>query len=77
MRVIVRRPHAYWFIQDHTEERGGIRQARPSGVTLADGSDAPLPGVYVLGADDRILASVDLLAGDPRAELLKVLRDQR
>ncbi len=75
--MIIRRPHAYWFIQDHNQDRGGIRQATPTGVSLADGSSAPLPGVYVLDPEDRILASVNLLGGDAQAELLEALRAQR
>ena len=75
VRAIVRRPHAYFFIADHTEERGGIGTATPSGVTLRDGSAAPLPGIYILDADGVILASVDLLDADARDHLLEILED--
>lgn len=68
VRVIVRRPHAYFFIGDIFEDRGGIKSATPKGCSLADGSTAPLPGIYVLGSDGSFEAS----SGISKAELLKM-----
>ena len=69
VRVIIRRPHAYFFINDRFEDRGGIESASPAGCTLADGSTAPLPGVYVLDADGNVEGSSTVA----RAGLLKLL----
>lgn len=69
MRVIVRRPHAYFFIADLFEDRGGIKSATPGGCTLADGSTAPLPGIYVLDSDGRFEASSEV----SEAAILKLL----
>lgn len=69
MRLIIRRPHAYFFIGDLFEDRGGIKSATPAGCTLADGSTAPLPGIYVLSSDGTFEAS----SGISKPGLLKVL----
>lgn len=67
--MIIRRPHAYFFINDLFEDRGGIKAATPAGCTLADGSTAPLPGVYVLDAEGKIEGS----SAVTREGLLKLL----
>ena len=67
--LIIRRPHAYFFIGDIFEDRGGIKSATPKGCSLADGSTAPLPGVYVLDSDGSFEASSAI----SKAELLKML----
>ena len=64
VRIIVRRPHAYFFIGDLFKERGVIQIATPAGTTLADGSSAPLPGVYVLNADGGYVASSEISKPD-------------
>ena len=69
VRIIVRRPHAYFFIGDIFEDRGGIQSATPQGCSLADGSAAPLPGVYVLSPEGKYEASSPISKG----ELLKML----
>lgn len=69
VRVIVRRPHAYLFIGNLFEDRGGIKSATPGGCTLADGSTAPLPGIYVLDSDGAFEASSEV----SKAGLLKLL----
>ena len=69
VRIIVRRPHAYFFIGDLFKARGGIQTATPSGTTLVDGSSAPLPGVYLLDSDGKYEASSEIT----KQELLKML----
>ncbi len=71
VRVIIRRPHAYFFIGDIFADRGGIESATAQGCSLADGSTAPLPGIYVLGSDGTYEAS----SGISKAGLLKMLGD--
>jgi len=71
VRIIVRRPHAYFFIGDVFADRGGIQSATPQGCTLADGSSAPLPGIYVLDSDGKYEASSEI----SKADLLELLGD--
>ena len=69
VRIIVRRPHAYFFIRDIFKDRGGLRSATLQGSTRADGSSAPLPGIYVLDSDGKYEASSEI----SKRELLKLL----
>lgn len=73
VRVIVRRPHAYWFIDELFEDRGGIQLGTPAGCTLADGTTAPLPGVYLLDATGGHINSVGLASPGALENLLKLL----
>lgn len=73
MRIIIRRPHAYFFIQDAFESEGGITSATPAGCKLGDGSTAPLPGVYLLDGEGVVLERVALVEGDARDTLLGAL----
>lgn len=73
VRVIIRRPHAYFFLQDTFEERGGIRSATPAGCVLADGTTAPLPGIYLLDEDGEFLESVALAGATGGKALLEAL----
>jgi len=57
VRVLIRRPHAYFFLNDLFEDQGGVKSATPEGCTLADGTNVPLPGIYVLDADGDYEAS--------------------
>lgn len=71
MRIIVRRPHAYFFITDLFKDRGGIQTATPQGTTLTDVSSAPLPGIYVLDSDGKYVGSSEI----SKADLLELLGD--
>ena len=73
VRVIIRRPHAYFFLQDTFEERGGIRSATPAGCVLANGTTAPLPGIYLLDEDGGFLESVALAGATGGKDLLGAL----
>jgi hypothetical protein len=46
-------------------------------VILADGLDAPLPGIYVLDPENHVVSSVNLLGSDVRDVLLEVLTAHR
>jgi hypothetical protein len=69
VRIIVRRPHAYFFITDLFNNRGGIKTATPQGTTLTDGSSAPLPGIYVLDSAGKYEASAEI----SKADLVEIL----
>ena len=73
MRVIIRRPHAYFFLDAQFEDQGGVVTGTPQGCVLGDGTPVPIPGVYVLSADGDVEASVALAGKDARKELLKAL----
>jgi hypothetical protein len=77
VRILIRRPHAYEFVQ-----RYALREAEPvsadeSGVVFVDGGRAPIPGLYVLDADGRVLASVPLLDSRAKEALLRALEGTR
>ena len=77
VRVIIRRPHAYFFLGDLFRDRGGLKGATPSGSTLGDGSAAPLPGVYVLDSQGKFEASTGLTGSADRDELVRILAGSR
>ncbi len=70
VRVVIRRPHAYTFLQELFESRGGIQSATPAGCRIADGTTAPLPGIYFLDATGEFLESVALMDALARVDLL-------
>jgi hypothetical protein len=72
-RVIIRRPHAYFFLQDTFDERGGIRSATPAGCVLADGTTAPIPGIYLLDENGEFLESVALTGATAGGDLVDAL----
>lgn len=58
VRLLIRRPHAYWFLEATYGESGGLGTAEPSGARTGSGERLPLPGLYVLepvpeGAEPR------------------------
>lgn len=73
VRVVVRRPHAYSFIQDLFAGRGGLRSATIAGVTIADGSSAPIPGIYLLDSEGGFIESVHLKSATARDDLLEAM----
>lgn len=73
VRIIIRRPHAYFFLQDTFAGRGGIRSATPAGCVLADGTTAPLPGIYLLDEDGDFLESVALAGATVGEDLVDTL----
>ena len=73
VRVLIRRPHAYWFVDEHTKERGGVVGATPSGITLGDGSTAPVPGLYTLSEDGALLGTAELVSPAARFAVMELL----
>ena len=73
MRIIIRRPHAYFVLDDWFEEQGGVVSATPGGCVLGDGGLAPLPGLYVLSAEGVVEDSAGFVGEDAREALLEVL----
>ena len=70
MTIIVRRPHAYRFLEDVFEHEGGIESATPAGCVTAEGTLAPLPGFYFLDASGAFLSSTPLTnAGEVAAAM--------
>lgn len=73
MRVIVRRPHAYFFLNAQFKDQGGVVSGTPQGCVLGDGTPVPIPGVYVLRGEGDVERSVALASKDSRSELLNAL----
>ena len=73
MRILIRRPHAYFFLGEQFKEEGGVASSNPLGCVLADGSQAPIPGIYLLDAEGAVTARVSLLGANARKDLLEAL----
>lgn len=76
VRVIIRRPHAYFFLGEQFKDQGGVASGTPQGCVLGDGTPVPIPGVYVLSADGDVEGHVALAGKNAREELLKALKAQ-
>ena len=74
VRVIIRRPHAYWFLEEIAgNDRGAGRVlATPSGLDL-DGKLLPIPGIFFIDPDRAVLDRVALSGDDARNRLLRVM----
>ena len=75
VRVLVRRPHAYFFLGEYLAPEGSRMSGAVDGVTLDDGTRLPIPGVYVLDSTGEPLARAGLLGADAMDRLLEVLRE--
>lgn len=71
MRCIVRRPHAYAFLEETFADEGGIASATPAGCRTPKGRTLPLPGFYVLEADGRWLGACALRSKEELVEFLR------
>ena len=73
--MIVRRPHAYFFLKDKFETQGSL-QGTTTGVTFGDGTVAPLPGIYLMNTEGVVENQVAIASGDAKEDLLKALRQK-
>ena len=75
VRIIIRRPHAYFFLGEVFKEFGGVKTGTPTGCVLGDGSTAPLPGLYVLHSSGGFEAQAALRGGsDGVGDLLELMK---
>ena len=74
MRVIVRRPHAYTFLNDTFAAEGGIASATPAGCVTADGTVLPLPGLYIVDSEGGFVAATTIRSVE---EVLEMLEDPK
>jgi copper chaperone CopZ len=72
VRVIIRRPHAYWFLDQTFADEGGVASATPAGCVTADGTVLPLPGLYVVDSEGASVATTTIRNVD---EVLDMLDD--
>ncbi len=72
MRVIVRRPHAYSFLNETFAEEGGITSATPAGCVTGNGTQLPLPGLYVVDSEGAFVATTTI---GSVAEVLEMLKN--
>ncbi len=73
MRIIIRRPHAYFFLEDAFAEEGGIESGVVAGCRVADGTLAPLPGLYVLSEDGEVEKRIALTSATTPEGLVRAL----
>ncbi len=70
--IIIRRPHAYWFLEDignDGRESLSIR-ATPAGLYIDDDDLLPIPSFFFLDADRTVLGNVALAGPSAREEVL-------
>ncbi|MEE8458482.1 MAG: PDZ domain-containing protein [Phycisphaerales bacterium] len=62
VRIIIRRPHAYWFLMDlgGADDDSRSISATPAGVVIDGGDLLPIPSFYFLDADKQVLGNVAL-----------------
>ena len=71
MRVIIRRPHAYSFLNETFAEEGGIASATPAGCVTGNGTELPLPGLYVVDSEGRFIAATTIRNVEEIVEMLE------
>lgn len=70
VRIIIRRPHAYSFLNETFVDEGGIATATPAGCVTANGTELPLPGLYIVDSEGRFVASSAIRSIDEVVEML-------
>jgi hypothetical protein len=75
VRIIIRRPHAYLFLDQTFEKEGGVVSATPAGCVTADGTVLPLPGLYILDAQGQPIATTPIRSLEEMTELLSGAED--
>jgi hypothetical protein len=73
VRIIIRRPHAYFFLENAFADAGGIESGIVAGCRIADGTIAPLPGFYVMNAEGDVESRIALTPSTTPLELVRAL----
>ena len=78
VRIIIRRPHAYWFLfeLDGEEEPRNV-SATPDGVVINDGDLLPIPSFFFIDTDHNVLGNVGLAQSDALGKTLGLMKDLR
>ena len=72
VRVIIRRPHAYSFLNETFADEGGVASSTPAGCVTGKGTELPLPGLYVVDSEGRFMVATPIQSVD---EVLGMLGD--
>jgi len=74
VRIIIRRPHAYWFLfeLDGEEEPMSV-SATPEGVVINQGDLLPIPSFFFIDPDRNVLGNVGLAQPDALAKALELM----
>ena len=72
--LIIRRPHAYWFLEQVSDVGADAKiLALPSGLKLSNGEVLPIPSVFVLDAERKVIDRVALADGSAASTLPRML----
>jgi hypothetical protein len=71
VRIIIRRPHAYSFLNETFSGEGGIASATPAGCVTDDGTLLPLPGLYLLDSEGDFMSASALRSIEETLEMLE------
>jgi hypothetical protein len=74
VRVLIRRPHAYSFVQRYLPPEPTSTAQSPS---ASDGRTAPIPGIVFLDSNGALRAHVKLDEEGAREALLRALAELR
>lgn len=72
VRIIIRRPHAYGFLNETFADEGGVASATPAGCVTGSGTQLPLPGLYVIDSEGGVVATTTIRSV---AEVVEILDD--
>ena len=75
VRLIIRRPNAYWFLEELTgtsNEQSVL--ALPEGLKIGDREILPIPGVYFLDPNREVRGTIALLESGAQRALEETMR---
>jgi hypothetical protein len=77
IRIIIRRPHAYWFLMDlgGGDDDSRSISATPAGVIIDGGDLLPIPSFFFLDADKNVLGNVALADDGATAKTLELMAE--
>jgi len=75
--IIIRRPHAYWFLELGREEEPMSVSATPAGVVIDGGDLLPIPSFFFIDPDQNVLGNIALAQPDALPKTLELMKDLR
>ena len=78
VRIIIRRPHAYWFLSELGREQEPMSvSATPAGVVIDGGNLLPIPSFFFIDPDQNVLGNIALAQPDALPKTLELMANLR
>jgi hypothetical protein len=78
VRIIIRRPHAYWFLSELGREQEPMSvSATPAGVVIDGGNLLPIPSFFFIDPDQNVLGNIALAQPDALPKTLALMANLR